>query len=43
MVGSTKCNVKQQGGKTITASHCRYMRQDSGFEKVWKGNQGAKA
>lgn len=43
MVGSTKCNVEQEGGKAITASHCRCMRQDSGFEKVLKRNQEAKA
>lgn len=37
MAESTKCNVEQEGK---TASHCKYMRKNGGFENVLKEEPG---
>lgn len=40
MAQSTKCNVEQEGGKTITASHSKCVRKNSGFENMLKEEPG---
>lgn len=36
MAESTKCNLEQEGGKTITVSHSKCVRKNAGFENVLK-------
>lgn len=46
MAESTKCKVEQEGGKTITASHSKCVRENGGSENVLKeepGGQGLMA
>lgn len=40
MAESTKRNVEQEGDKRITASHCKCMRKNGGFENVLKEEPG---
>lgn len=40
MAESTKCNVEQEGGKTITVSHSKCARKNDGFENALKEEPG---